>query len=251
MDAGDKIALVAVVVAVLAAVVAFWQARTADRAAKAAAEQVAAAKNQVHEAKEANQLMRQQLDQAERALREQNEPYVIVDIQPQGPGSTVLVVAIENIGPTVARNVRIACDPPLVSGWGQDLTELLQRALSHTHPMLPPGRRLEFLFDKDDRFQSDLPTAYDFTVHADGPYGPMEPLQYIVDFSTWADALRTERPTYKIEEKLGAIGEHLKDLTAVYKTANGSALRDEQAHRREQLRQHAQRRSDTRNGTTD
>ncbi|WP_327392561.1 hypothetical protein OG533_19715 [Streptomyces sp. NBC_01186] len=104
-----------------------------------------------------------QLEQAKAAHREQNEPYVIVDIQPRDPASGVLVVVVENIGPTVARNVRIAADPPLVSGWGDDLTQMLQRAMSRTIPMLPPGRRLEYLLDNHARFESDLPTAYNFT----------------------------------------------------------------------------------------
>ncbi|MFF8513502.1 hypothetical protein ACF064_36215 [Streptomyces sp. NPDC015492] len=40
--------------------------------------------------------------------------------------------------------------------------------------MLPPGRRLEFLLDEQERFQNtNLPTAYTFTVCCEGPYGPI------------------------------------------------------------------------------
>ncbi|WP_406514021.1 hypothetical protein OG851_40445 [Streptomyces sp. NBC_00161] len=81
-----------VMVAVIAAVVAVWQAAIARRSAG------------------------RQLALAERIHREQNEPYVIVDIQPDPDGGALLLV-VENTGPTVARNVRISCDPPLESGW--------------------------------------------------------------------------------------------------------------------------------------
>lgn len=76
------------------------------------------------------------------------EPYAIVDIQPD-PSSGGIGFVIENVSPTVARNVRIFCDPHLESGWapvdGQpDLTRVIQEVLARTMPMLPPGRRLTF-----------------------------------------------------------------------------------------------------------
>ncbi len=163
---------------------------------------------------------------AERIHREQNEPYVIVDIQPSDPASGTLVVVIENIGPTVARDVRISCGPPLVSGWGDDLTEVLQRALSRTICLLPPGRRLEFFLDNQDRLQnSDLPTAYTFTVESEGPSARVESLEYVVDFGTWAESLMKNRPTKRIEDKLGKIQDAVKALSDSYKLANAPAIR--------------------------
>ncbi|MGW0866465.1 hypothetical protein [Streptomyces sp. NPDC002611] len=129
MDTENWIAVAAGAVAVVAAVISFVQARHAKAQSQAAVEQVRVA--------------RQQLEQAERVHREQNEPYVIVDIQPDAPGSSLLVVAIENIGPTMARDVKVTTDPPLASASGDNLTERLQRGLARTIPMLPPGRRLK------------------------------------------------------------------------------------------------------------
>lgn len=174
MGAGDWIALGTGAVSVGAASIAVWQARTASASASHSEKQARAADEQVRVANEqlqqAERLHSEQLALAERIHREQNEPYVIVDIQPSDPASGTLVVVIENIGPTVARDVRISCGPPLVSGWGDDLTEVLQRALSRTICLLPPGRRLEFFLDNQDRLQnSDLPTAYTFTVESEGP----------------------------------------------------------------------------------
>ncbi|MFB7472366.1 hypothetical protein [Kitasatospora sp. NPDC056184] len=236
MDAGDWIAVCAGVVALGAAVTSVAQARSASSAAESAKQQARAADEQVT-------IARQQLDHARAAQREQNEPYVIVDIQPSDPSSGVLVVVIENIGPSVARNVRISADPPLVSGWGDDLTEMLQRALDRTIPMLPPGRRLEYLLDDQQRFKSDLPTAYHFTVQSDGPYGPIETLEYTVDFSTWAESLMGKRPTKQLEDKLDRIDKRLKDLAESYGLANAPGIRDERARRYEAMQERRQAQS--------
>ncbi|MCX4564696.1 hypothetical protein OHA02_52425 [Streptomyces phaeochromogenes] len=220
MDAGEWIALGAGAVATVAAIISLSQAKSSRVAADHAKRQAVAADAQVD-------LARQQLAQAEQAQREQNEPYVIVDIQPDGPGSDVLVLVVENIGPTLARNVHITASPPLVSGWGDPQTQSLQRSLGRTIPMLPPGRRLKFLFDNHHRFSSSLPLAYDFTVKAEGPYGPMEDLEYTVDFGTWEESLMGERPTKKLEEKVGEVGASLKKLADHYGKANAAAMRSE------------------------
>lgn len=182
-----------VAVAVVAAAVAIWQACIARRSAT------------------------QQLDLAERIHREQNEPYVIVDIQPDHSSGAVLLV-VENIGPTVARNVRISCDPPLASGWapeeGQpDLTRALQDTLART-TMLLPRRRLTFLLDDRERFQNtELPRVYTFTVNADGPAGPVETLEYTVDLDAMVWVLLEARPTKQLEEKLAKIERAVRALS--------------------------------------
>ncbi|MGY5126414.1 hypothetical protein [Streptomyces nigrescens] len=55
----------------------------------------------------------------ERAQREQAEPYVIADIRPRGPGSSLMVFSIENIGSTLARDVQLTIDPPLRTTQGR------------------------------------------------------------------------------------------------------------------------------------
>lgn len=175
-----------VAVAVAAAVIAVWQAAIARRSAA------------------------QQLALAERIHREQNEPYVIVDIQPERSNGSLLLV-IENAGPTVARNVRISCDPPFKSGWAPvgdepDLTQVIQQVLARTIPMLPPRRRLTFLLDNSSRFKNtELPRVYTFTVNADGPAGAVETLEFTADLDAVAWALLENRPTKQLETKLGKI----------------------------------------------
>ncbi|MFI1173275.1 hypothetical protein [Streptomyces melanogenes] len=51
-----------------------------------------------------------------RIRRESTQPYVVPDIQPRAGGSGLLVFTLENIGPTVARDVEISVAPPLKGG---------------------------------------------------------------------------------------------------------------------------------------
>jgi hypothetical protein len=230
MSPGNWITVSVGVVAVVAAWISYNQARHA----KAQAE---AAETQAHAAVEQAAVSRGQLEQAEKAHREQNEPYVIVDIQPDAPGSGLLVLLIENIGPTIARDVTIAVDPPLVSATGDNLTERVQRGLGRTIPMLPPGRRLKYAFDVSSRrFASDLPTAYTFTVQAKGPFGDVETMEYLVDFSSWRETLLGEHPNAKTNAALGGIADSLDALAKAYREANASAIRTNNEDAMERLR---------------
>ncbi|WP_431047240.1 hypothetical protein ACQUSR_33860 [Streptomyces sp. P1-3] len=217
--------------ALLAAGIAFWQARTAADSAKHADRQAQAAEDQVRIAREqtqqAERVHREQLALAERAHREQSEPYVVVDIGPDQPGSSLLVLSIHNIGPTVARDVRIRVTPALESSHA-NLTPRLASAVSRTIPMLPPNRRLVYAFDGPQRWSANLPMRYDFTVDAHGPQGAVETLTYTVDLEVLAGYLVGERPLKRIEEHLGDIGAGLDTLAGAYEKANSEVIR---AHR--------------------
>lgn len=175
------------------------------------------------------------IEQAERVHREQSEPYVIVDIQPDGPGSGLLVLLVENTGSTLARDVKITVDPPLVSASSDKMTERVQRGLSRTIPMLPPGRRLKWAFDVSSRrFASDLPTAFTFNVESKGPFGDVEPLTYLVDISSWQETLLGEHPSAKVEKALDDIAANVSALTRAYKEVN--ARTNQERTDREELR---------------
>lgn len=151
-----------------------------------------------------------------------------------------MVLLIENIGPTVARNVQVTVTPPLESGLGDTHTQRLQRAMGRTFPMLPPGRRLKYVFDVPDRFSNTaLPQVYDFTVRAEGPYGPVEDLAYTVDFGTWGESLVGERPMKRLEQKVADVASSLKKLADHYGKANATSIRTEQEQRVARLRQRA------------
>lgn len=216
------------IVSILAFVAAAWAMRYARSQAKSAEGQLQVAR-QVH--------------------REQNEPYVIVDIQPQEPGSFLLVLVIQNVGPTVARNVKIKVTPNLTSTAGDDVGDALAQVLSRTITMMPPGRRLEYLFDfTTNRFGSGLPMVFEFTVNSEGPMGPVEELRYTVDLDVLGEASIGRRPTKLIEERLDKISKGLKGLTDSYQEANRQAITEARDRRMEELRRRREARQQGPNG---
>lgn len=196
------------------------QAKAASDQAKAASDQVVAAQQQVVAAQQqvsaANQqidVARQQLAAAERAQREATEPYVIVDIRARAPGSQLLWLVIENSGPTLAKDVRIAVSPPLATSRGDEATAKLNAAVSRVIPVIPPGRLFGYMMDIGSSFFGDpqLPRVYTVTVDSTGPRGPVETLTYVIDLNVLADsALNTdsvEWSTKRVADELKKIRE--------------------------------------------
>ncbi|MEU1408662.1 hypothetical protein ABZ471_41400 [Streptomyces sp. NPDC005728] len=98
-------------------------------------------------------------------------------------GSGLLVFIVENIGPTIARDVELSVTPPLQRGERSDWDEKTARAIARKIPHLPPRRRLEWYFSFGPRYfeTTDFPQQYTVTVRSTGPGGPVEPLTYVID----------------------------------------------------------------------
>jgi hypothetical protein len=243
LHAAEWIAVGSGVVALGAASISIWQAKIAaasarhsQRQAEAADEQARIAREQLEQAERSH---REQLALSERVHREQNEPYVVVDIATVTPGTGLLVLIIENVGPTVARDVRILFTPEIESSEAS-LTPRLHRALARPVSVLPPGRRLVYAFDTHRRWKTGLPMEYDVTVDATGPAGPVEQLTYRIDLEVLAESLVGERPHKHIEDQLGAIAGSLDSFAHTYGSANAEAIREEQQRRLENLQRQAE-----------
>lgn len=165
------------------------QTTAVRKQADAAEQQVAVARDQAISARDAAETAQRQLALAEQIRREQVEPYVVVDIRPSDHVSHIFMLVIENIGPTVARNVRIQFTPQLERAGESDPSRNWKpiresRLLTNGIPMMPPGRHMEWFFDiASERFASGLPMQYTVTVNADGPIDRVETLTYRIDLS--------------------------------------------------------------------
>jgi hypothetical protein len=102
-----------------------------------------------------------------RTLREeQARPFVIVDFEPD----FLVYLTVENIGRTMARDVRIEFDKPLEStltGRRElDESPLFREPI----PTLPPGKKIRLLFDQfPARLEAGLPLTYDVKLRYRGP----------------------------------------------------------------------------------
>jgi hypothetical protein len=187
------------IVAAIGAVGAMWYARTQARAAKAQVRYAA-----------------KQLEFAEQIQRDQAQPYVFVDLRPDERDPVLMMLMIENLGRTVARDVRVAFDPPLRSKTFSQISDL--RVLREGVAALPPGRRLSWFFESSfEIFDPNLPGKYTVTVDAVGPFGPLDQLVYDIDLSALEHSEARSRAQLKdVVDQLRRVSEaldHLKPAT--------------------------------------
>ena len=120
-----------------------------------------------------------------RTRDEEARPFVIVDIQPSPVDIRLMNLVVENVGRTVARNVRLSVESPLESSLPDLPPPSDSILLTEGIPMMPPGRRIEPLLDRrNERDSADLPQRYDVTVELDDARGRrQEPQKYVLDLT--------------------------------------------------------------------
>jgi len=184
------VASVAAAAAVTALYFNWRSARAAIRAAKAAEEQT--------------EIQRQiRIDAA--------QPFVWVDIRPDTSTGTLLNLVVGNSGLTVATNVRVTADPALPRI--QQLAERVataEKLLARGIPSLPPGRTYIWPLGQGfNLINDDAPQAFTFTVEAEGPFGAIPVMAYVVDLAALKGVM--DRPTGSLHELTSAV----RDLTKV------------------------------------
>ena len=133
----------------------------------------------MYTAKAANAASQQTRLQKQLAV-DAGQPYVWADIRPDSHQGGLLTLVLGNSGPTIATDVKVSFDPPLDMPFreeSQHAVEVLERGL----PSLPPGRN--WVWNMGVAWQvvaSDGPKNYELTVEANGPFGAIKPLNYIV-----------------------------------------------------------------------
>jgi hypothetical protein len=142
----------------------------------------------------------------QRELRiEAAQPYVWADIRPDDAQGTLLNVVVGNSGPTVAEKVRVKVDPPLPAvDETRKRVQLAQTILTDGIESLPPGRTLSWPLGQGLNLMNDKsPQSYKFTVTANGPFGAVPALTYIVDMSDWRESL--DRPPGSLHQLTKAV----------------------------------------------
>lgn len=186
---------VAVIAALFAGVALYFNGRT-TRAARRAA----------HAAEEQTKIQRQlRIDAA--------QPYVWVDVRPDDAMGTLLNLVVGNSGPTVATNVRVKIDPPLPAiDQFEDRVEAAQQLLADGLQSLAPGRIFTWPLGQGfNLLTDDGPQPYEFTVTADGPFGHVPELTYVVNISDLRGAL--DRPPGSLHQLTLAVKGLAKKIT--------------------------------------
>ncbi len=131
-----------------------------------------------------------QIRQARRLREEQSRPFVVVDFD--ASRLPVIDLTIQNVGATMARNVRIEFDPPIERAIekGERVGRLANSALiTDGLPTLPPGKEIRTFFDMSfERVSSELPTKYRVrTTYEDFRGRRLQPDEYVLDLGMYKD----------------------------------------------------------------
>ena len=202
MDASAIIAIVAAAISAGAFLATLWQANIARDQAHTAADQADSARAQVLEA-------RAQTALAEQARRDAAQPYVWVDFRLDPAHAFLVLVHLENNGPTVARNVRVSFNPPLPV-IRDNLNLQTYSSFADGFSSLPPGRVMEWTLATGPELlgQGNLPQEYLVTITGEGPFGPMDELSYNLGLPEWRHTNAT--PIGTLHEVKKAIGDLTK-----------------------------------------
>lgn len=194
MDAGDWVAAGAAFVAVVAVIIAALQAKSAREQAQAAKKQVGLAERQT--------------ELQEQLYREQQQPYIWVDYRVDPVSNYLIDLVIKNEGPTTARNVRITFDPMVRRAKRFEDHELVKLpGFIEGFSSMPPGREMRWsLGSHVEVFEQGALTSHEVNIVFDGPFGPVEPYSYKLNYDDMKFATLRD---------LGNVGQVAKELKEI------------------------------------
>jgi len=155
---------------------------------------------------------RELIKQQKQAAKEAAQPMLWVDIRGEDGQGEALVLLLGNSGPSIARNVRVRFDPaPPVTQAIEPILAILKQGIAS----LPPGRTMQWVLGAaDDRVNSDTDIAYRVRIEGEGPFGRLEPLEYVLSIND-LDASRAAPPA-----NLHAVAVELHEMTKATQELN-------------------------------
>jgi hypothetical protein len=174
MTSGGWAAVVAGVAALITVAALIYAKRSA-----VASERAAAAAEHAAAAAEAQTEIQRQIQIAAA------QPCIWVDIREDDTQGVILDLLIGNSGPSVATNIRARIVPPLPTHRQLEEGARAQQQLAEDGiSSLPPGAVIRWhLGPGFDLIQSEGQQRHEITITADGPFGPVPQLTYVIDLA--------------------------------------------------------------------
>jgi hypothetical protein len=155
---------------------------------------------------------REQASQQKQAVKAAAQPMLWVDIRGDDGQGQALVLLLGNSGPSIARNVKVTFDPAPPSTL--DIKPILQ-ILKQGIASLPPGRTMQWALGAAHNTSDwDAHKAYRVRIEAEGPFGAMEPFEYVISVDD-LDGLWPAPPG-----NLHAVAAELHEMTKATKELN-------------------------------
>ena len=156
---------------------------------------------------------REQARQQKQAAKDAAQPMLWVDIRGDDGQGQALVLLLGNSGPSIARNVKVTFDPaPPATLDIKPILQILKQGITS----LPPGRTMQWALGGAARNTNgwDPHKAYRVRIDAEGPFGAIEPLEYVIS----VDDLNGSRAAPP--GNLHAVAAELREMTKATKELN-------------------------------
>jgi hypothetical protein len=154
---------------------------------------------------------REQTKQQKQVAKDVAQPMLWVDIRGDD-GQGQALVLLGNSGPSIARNVKVTFDPAPQSTL--DIKPILEN-LKQGIASVPPGRTMQWaLGAPHNALDWDAHIAYRVRIEAAGPFGAIEPLEYVIS----VDDLHGSRAAPP--GNLHAVAAELHEMTKATKELN-------------------------------
>lgn len=143
------------------------------------------------------------------------QPYVWADVRSSPDHGWSLELVVGNSGPTVATDVRVTFDPPLPVSRVRDESAALTAAaldrLAAGLNSIGPSRQLVWTLGSGaELLASAEPQPRTVSILAVGPFGPVQPLTYVLDLSDFRES--DDNPAGTLHLLTRAVEKGLKDL---------------------------------------
>jgi hypothetical protein len=121
---------------------------------------------------------REQTQQQKQAAKDAAQPMLWVDVRGDDGQGQALVLLLGNSGPSIARNVKVVFDPAPPSTLDiKPILEILKQGIAS----VSPGRTMQWTLGAAHTTSDwDGHKAYRVRIEAEGPFGAIEPLEYVI-----------------------------------------------------------------------
>jgi hypothetical protein len=146
-----------------------------------------------------------QIRDGRKQREDQTRPFIIVDFDFR---SSVVSLAVRNIGPSAASDVRVALDARIERSNGAAVNWQTTGLFSDGVPLFAPGRLMRFFLDEfQHRFDKQLPMQFSGVVEYKGPHGKGQPYRepFTLDLSVYETAQISAKEIADIGDELEKI----------------------------------------------
>lgn len=150
------------------------------------------------------------------AIEDAQRPYVWIDFRPSPANGSSVHLLLVNEGPTVARNIRVTCQPSIRRSALASTRESTDEIgiFRNGIASLPPGRQMRwYLGEGADLLRESKLGVHKVTINFEGPFGTEKPIEYELNWLEFADVSGNKTGSLaKIETSLNMLNATVKTL---------------------------------------